>query len=52
MTPPPDLSCLTEAEKDALIVAQWRQIEEQSERIATLEAKLGGPPKGPGNSSV
>jgi transposase len=52
MTPPPDLSCLTEAEKDALIVAQWRQIEEQSERIATLEAKLGGPMKGPGNSSV
>ncbi len=52
MTPPPDLSCLTEAEKDALIVAQWRQIEGLSERIARLEAKLGGPTKGPGNSSV
>jgi transposase len=52
MTPPPDLSCLTEAEKDALIVAQWRQIEELSVRIAALEAKLGGPTKGPGNSSV
>ncbi len=52
MTPPPDLSRLTEAGKDVLIVAQWRQIEELSARIGELEAKLGGPRKGPDNSSV
>lgn len=52
MSPPPELSRLTDAEKDALIVAQWRRIEELSARIAALEAKLGGPPKGPDNSSV
>jgi transposase len=52
MTPPPDLNLLTEAEKDALILAQWRQIEELTTRITALEAKLGAPPKGPGNSSL
>src|SRR5260370_10309930 len=45
MTRPPDLSTLTSEEKDALIVALL-------ERVAELEARLGGPPKTPGNSSV
>src|SRR6266481_1093880 len=45
MTPRPDLSMLTAEEKDALIVALL-------ERVAELEARLGGPPKTPGNSSV
>jgi transposase len=41
----PDLSRLSSEEKDALILALL-------DRIAALEAKLGGPPKGPGNSHV
>src|SRR5713101_6149874 len=45
MTPRPDLSTLTSEEKDALIIALL-------ERVAELEARLGGPPKTPGNSSV
>src|SRR4051794_13566801 len=44
MRPPPDLSRLTEAEKDALILTLWR-------RVAELEARLDAPPKTPGNSS-
>src|SRR5204863_3541110 len=45
MMPPPDLSKLTEAEKDALIRALWA-------RVAELEARLDAPPKTPGNSSL
>src|SRR4051812_13266613 len=45
MMPPPDLSRLAEAEKDALILALWA-------RGAELEARLDAPPKTPGNSSV
>ena len=45
MTARPDLSTLTSEEKDALIVALL-------ERVAELEARLGAPPKTPGNSSV
>lgn len=45
MAPRLDLSKLTSDEKDALIVALL-------ERVAALEARLGGPPKTPGNSSV
>jgi transposase len=45
MTPAPDLSKLTSQEKDALILALIARIDE-------LEARLGGPPKTPGNSSV
>ncbi len=41
MTPPPDPSRLTDSEKDALIVEQWRQIVALSARIAEREAKLG-----------
>src|SRR5690242_4750386 len=45
MRPPPDLSRLNEAEKDALILALWT-------RVAELEARLDAPPKTPGNSSL
>src|SRR3954467_2344186 len=45
MRPPPDLSRLTEAEKDALILTLWG-------RVAELEARLDVPPKTPGNSSL
>jgi transposase len=45
MRPPPDLSRLTEAEKDALVLALWT-------RVAELEARLDAPPKTPGNSSL
>jgi transposase len=52
MTPPPDLNRLTEAEKEALILALLDQVQVLSARVSELEAKLGAPPKGPGNSSV
>src|SRR3954465_4841222 len=45
MRPPPDLSRLTEAEKDALILTLWG-------RGAELEARLNAPPKTPGNSGL
>jgi transposase len=45
MMPAPDLSRLTEAEKDALILALWT-------RVAELEARLNAPPKTPGNSGL
>jgi transposase len=45
MTTPPDLSRLTEAERDALILALWA-------RVAELGARLDAPPRTPGNSSV
>jgi len=41
----PDLSRLSSEEKDTLILALL-------ERVAALEAKLGQPPKTPGNSSL
>jgi transposase len=41
----PDLSRLSPEEKDRLILALL-------DRVAALEAKLGQPPKTPGNSSV
>jgi transposase len=52
MTQLPDLSTLSHAEKDALIRALWDQVETLSRRVAELEARLGEPPKGSGNSSV
>ncbi len=52
MTRLPDLGGLGHAEKDALILALWEQIEKLSARVAELEAKLDGPPKTPENSSV
>ena len=41
----PDLSRLSPEEKDALILALL-------DRVAALEARLGQPPKTPGNSGV
>jgi transposase len=48
----PDLSRLSHAEKDALIRAQWAQVQALTARVAELEACLGLPPKTPDNSSV
>ncbi|MFL5336865.1 MAG: IS66 family transposase, partial [Geminicoccaceae bacterium] len=52
MTPPPDLSKLTEAEKDALILALWAQVQALTARVAELEARLKEPAKTPGNSGL
>ncbi len=52
MTELPDLSRLTHDEKDALIRALWAQVQTLAARVAGLEAKLGGPPKTPDNSSL
>lgn len=48
----PDLSGLSHDEKDALIRALWSQVQALTARVAELEARLGGPPKTPDNSSV
>jgi transposase len=50
--PPPDLTLLSQAEKDALIRALWQRLDVAERRIAELETKLGEPPKTPDNSSV
>src|SRR6201988_1631150 len=47
-----DLAKLSKEELIALALAQTAQIEELTRRIADLEAKLGGPPKTPHNSSL
>jgi transposase len=47
-----DLAKLSKEELIALVLAQAVQIEELTRRIAELEAKLGGPPKTPDNSSL
>lgn len=52
MTEPPNLSNLSHAEKDALILALWAQVQALMARVAELEAKLGDPPKTPDNSSL
>src|SRR5882672_6303927 len=52
MTPLPELSTLTHAEKDALILALWQQVQVLSQRVAELEARLGEPPKSSSNSST
>src|SRR4051812_4821773 len=52
MMPPPDLSRLTEAEKDTLILALWAQVQALTARVAELEARLNEPTKTPGNSSL
>jgi transposase len=49
---PPDLTVLSQAEKDALIRALWQRLDVAERRIEELEAKLGEPPKTPDNSSV
>ena len=48
----PDLSQLSHAEKDALILALWQRLEAAECRIAELEAKLAAPAKTPDNSSL
>ena len=52
MIPPPELSRLTEAEKDALVLALWAQVQTLTARVAHLAARLSRPPKTPGNSSL
>ena len=47
-----ELSKLSKEELMARVLAQTAQIEELTRRIVELEAKLGGPPKTPDNSSV
>src|SRR5260370_13915812 len=47
-----DLVKLCKEELMALALAKTAQIEELTRRIADLEAKLGGPPKTPDNSSL
>ena len=47
-----ELAKLSKEELIARVLAQTAQIEELTRRIAELEAKLGGPPKTPDNSSV
>src|SRR3954466_2680617 len=54
MSVPPDLATLSHAEKDALILALFRQLAVAEARIAALEARVDdliGPPKTPDNSS-
>jgi transposase len=54
VTPPPDLTVLSDAEKDTLIAALFARLAETLERIAALEARVGEltrPAKTPGNSS-
>ena len=52
MTAPPDLSRLSEPEKDSLILALWAQVQTLAMRVAKLEARLKEPPKTPSNSSL
>jgi transposase len=52
MTSPPDFRSLDPSDKDALIAALLARVEQLSARVAELEAKLGLPPKTPGNSST
>src|SRR5260370_18528086 len=47
-----ELAKLSNEELIALGLAQAAQIEQLTRRIAELEAKLGGPPKTPDNSST
>src|SRR6201982_1856036 len=47
-----DLAKLSKEELIALALAQTAQIEELTRRVADLEAKLGGAPKTPDNSSL
>src|SRR5512143_995087 len=52
MISPPDLSTLTSANKDALIVLLWTQVQALAARVAELEAKLQEPAKTADTSSV
>src|SRR5208282_4169577 len=52
MSAGPDLSLLSDEQKDALIHTLMAQVAALTARVAELEAKLGLPPKTPDNSSV
>src|SRR3954451_9578760 len=52
MMPPPDLSRLTEAEKDTLILALWAQVQALTARVAHLEGRLNEPTRTSSNSSL
>jgi transposase len=47
-----DLRQLSHAEKDALIMALWAQVQALTTCAAALEAKLSEPPKTPDNSGI
>ena len=48
----PNLRHLSHAEKDALILALWAQVQALTARIVALEARLSDPPKTSDNSST
>ncbi len=48
----PNLDHLSHAQKDELIRSLWAQVQALTLRVAELEARLGGPPKTPNNSSL
>ena len=50
--PLPDLTTLSHAQKDALIIALWEQVVALTARVEALERKLNEPPKTPDNSSL
>ncbi len=50
--PLPDLTTLSHARKDALIVALWEQVVSSTARLTALEQRLNEPAKTPDNSSV
>jgi len=52
VTPLPDLSHLSHAEKDTLIRALWERLAAAEQRIVDLEARLDAPSKTPDNSSL
>ena len=52
MIAPADLGTLTDADKDALIMALWAQVQALTARVAGLEARLKEPAKTPGNSGL
>ncbi|MFQ5959654.1 MAG: IS66 family transposase [Alphaproteobacteria bacterium] len=52
MTRLPELSRLSPAEKDALILKLWDRVQALEKRIEELEARLGRPPKSSRNSSL
>ena len=50
--PLPDLTTLSHAQKDALIVALWEQVVSLTAQLTALEQRLSDPAKTTDNSSV
>jgi transposase len=48
----PELSRLSDAEKDALIRVLWAQVQSLTAQVMALEARLGEPSKTPDNSNL